>query len=48
MIDDGWDEWHPEMSDDGCCFPGECLMPGPHFRSECHTVEMIEAQEDQP
>lgn len=28
-----------------CCFPGECLMPGPHMRSECHTVEMAEAFE---
>ena len=29
--------------EEGCCFPGECLMPGEHFRSECHTVAMMEA-----
>ena len=28
----------------GCDFPDECLMPGEHLRSECHTIEMIEAQ----
>lgn len=28
----------------GCDFPGECLMPGEHMRSECHSIEMIEAQ----
>lgn len=27
----------------GCCFPGECLMPGAHLLSECHTAEMYEA-----
>jgi len=26
-----------------CCTDPECVMPGPHFRSECHTAEMIEA-----
>lgn len=26
-----------------CQFPGECLMPGDHMASECHTVEMIRA-----
>lgn len=25
------------------CGDPECVMPGPHFRSECHTAEMIEA-----
>jgi hypothetical protein len=25
-----------------CCFPGNCLMPGEHMRSECHTAEMVE------
>jgi len=26
----------------GCLFPGQCCMPGPHDKSECHTPEMIE------
>lgn len=26
----------------GCCFPGRCLMPGLHYKHECHTVEMME------
>lgn len=26
----------------GCLFPSECLMPGEHFPSECHTAEMVE------
>lgn len=30
-----------------CEFPGRCLMPGPHHPSECHTVEMIRAYEEQ-
>lgn len=34
-----------EFEDEGCCFPGECLMPGDHVRSECHTVEMMEDQQ---
>lgn len=28
----------------GCCFPGHCLMPGLHFKSECHTVDMLEPE----
>ena len=28
-----------------CAFPESCLMPGYHAKSECHTVEMIEAYE---
>ena len=28
----------------GCCYPGECCMPGLHMRSECHTAADIEAQ----
>lgn len=31
----------------GCCFPGECIMPGEHLRSECHTAEMMEAYMDE-
>jgi hypothetical protein len=27
----------------GCCFPGRCCMPGPHFKSECCTAEMMDA-----
>lgn len=48
---DGWDD-SDELSYDepdedleheiGCDFPGQCLMPGEHMRSECHTVEMME------
>lgn len=30
-----------EDREEGCCMPGRCLMPGPHFRHECHDVEMI-------
>jgi 3-hydroxymyristoyl/3-hydroxydecanoyl-(acyl carrier protein) dehydratase len=39
---------HDAMEDEfefGCHFPDECVMPGLHFRSECHTAEMIEAYE---
>ena len=37
-------EWLPlDLNRTGCCFPGQCLMPGPHLMSECHTVEMYEA-----
>ena len=40
----GFDENCERCEDDpiGCCFPGKCLMPGEHFESECHTVEMVE------
>jgi hypothetical protein len=27
---------------ESCCFPGRCLMPADHVRSECHTLEMVE------
>lgn len=27
------------------CGTAGCLMPGEHMRCECHTVEMIKAQE---
>lgn len=33
------DDDHDRM---GCLFPDECLMPGPHLISECHTAEMME------
>jgi hypothetical protein len=29
---------------EGCVFPGDCCMPGPHYRHECHTPAMIEDQ----
>jgi hypothetical protein len=29
----------------GCLFPDECLMPGEHTKSECHTAEMLEEYE---
>lgn len=28
-----------------CCGNVNCLMPGPHFLYECHTVEMLEDAE---
>lgn len=31
----------PEECEWGCCFPGECCMPGPHLKSECHTAQMV-------
>ena len=31
-----------EMDEEGCLFPGECCMPGPHVKGECHTPDMIE------
>lgn len=44
--------WGDDLGDDldeeeyGCCFPGECCMPGDHFPSECFTPEMAEALHD--
>ncbi len=29
------------------CGDAKCLMPGPHFLSECYTLEMAEAWERQ-
>jgi hypothetical protein len=47
---DDVDDCHIEPDEDSenemvlnCGLEG-CLMPGEHMRSECHTVEMIEAQ----
>ena len=31
----------------GCCYPGECCMPGMHMLSECHTAADVEAQNDE-
>ena len=50
-MDDGVDEPNERLNDEsplgpeGCCFPGNCCMPGPHYESECHTPEMLMAQE---
>lgn len=30
------------LGEEGCLFPGECCMPGPHYESECHTPDMME------
>ena len=35
-------EGEPQEDEIGCCFPGECCMPGEHFKHECHTAAMIE------
>lgn len=48
-IDDMWEFGGAGLDDDdymveGCVFPGECCMPGPHYRHECHTPAMIEDQ----
>ena len=26
----------------GCLFPSQCCMPGPHYPSDCVSVEMME------
>lgn len=51
-IDDMWEFGGAGLDDDdymveGCVFPGECCMPGPHYLHECHTPEMIEDQHNQ-
>lgn len=33
--------------EEGCCFPGECCMPGYHLRGECHTAEMAQQYFDE-
>ena len=40
----GYDPDYDDDGREGCCFPNECLMPGWHTTSECHTIEMMEAQ----
>ncbi len=43
-----WDERDKQspLGPEGCCFPGECCMAAsPHYESECHTAEMLMAQE---
>ena len=29
------------LHEPGCVFGNQCLMPGDHFKSECHTVDMV-------
>ena len=47
-VDDMWEfggsdlDYEAAMNGEGCAFPGECCMPGPHTRDECHTAEMVE------
>ncbi len=47
-VDDMWEsagddlDYEAAMAGEGCAFPGECCMPGPHYRHECHTAAMIE------
>jgi hypothetical protein len=36
------------LGPEGCLFPDNCCMPGPHYESECHTPEMLMAQEGEP
>jgi len=53
---EGAEEWMDDEEDEpdedslhadtwGCLFPEECVMPGRHLKSECHTAEMLERQE---
>ncbi len=42
--DEDFDDESP-LGPEGCLFPGNCCMPGPHYESECHTPEMLMAQE---
>lgn len=35
-------EDEPRGDSIGCLFPGECVMPGEHFISECATPEMMD------
>ena len=49
--EDEWDDEEDyEEEDDpfyycGCDLPG-CIMPGEHYRSECHTAEDAQAYND--
>jgi hypothetical protein len=37
----GWETADSVLGEEGCLFPGKCVMSGPHFISECHTAEDI-------
>lgn len=47
-VQDGFDRYLDEQEeyeqdlDFTCAFPGRCVMPGEHMRSECATAEMME------
>lgn len=47
---DDWPVGDPDEEREtfGCVFPGQCCMPGLHYPSECHTVEMIQDMEGEP
>lgn len=38
------DDW---LGEEGCLFPAQCLMPGIHYTSECHTAEDMESWSSQ-
>lgn len=42
--DDDWDDFADEDDDPFVmmCDTANCCMPGPHYLSECHTLEMME------
>ena len=45
--DDQYDDEPRDPPEFGCCLPpGECVMPGLHFPSECHTAADYEQDED--
>jgi hypothetical protein len=37
-----FDEYENDVWFDGPCDLPGCVMPGPHFSSECHTPEMLD------
>lgn len=39
--DERADWWESPLGPEGCLFPGECCMPGPHYTTECHTAQML-------
>lgn len=41
---DDYDDADSSRETFGCCFPGECCMPGLHFPSECHTAADYERE----
>lgn len=57
VSDEDFERWSEDRDDpsisrgededckEGCCYPGECCMPGIHLRSECHTAAMMVDQE---
>lgn len=42
--DGAWETPNNELYEFGCLFGDKCLMPGEHFKSECHTREMMEPE----